>query len=454
MYKREGVNFKKFFNNDIIYTMINQLWRLVSGPMTLIMIPLFLSAEIQGYWYTFISISALAIFADLGFANIVLQFSAHEFAFLRFNEKGEVEGDAEHINKLASFFVFSLKWVMAMILIAFPLILSAGIFIFSEKHENINWFLPWILYLVGSTISFFNNMIISFLQGCNLVGKIQRISFIVSVFYNILIWGCLFFKLQLYSIAIGLIVSSLFINIILYKDFKVFIRQLLKVGRSSKYSWKKDFLNLLWKYAISFASGYFIFQIYTPLTFKYHGAVEAGKVGLSMSLWTAIFQISNIFVTVYTPKINMLVSKKDWKNLDDIFKKVLLISCFIFALGMISVVLILMILKGKVSIISRFLDLIPMITLGMCWLLQMGINTTAVYLRAHKEEPLVLISVISSIYILITTWLSAKYLSNNFFFIGFLSSYLFGVPVIGFIFFKKKKEWHNGKIVNDCNTNI
>ncbi len=60
------------------------LWRLFSGPALLILIPLYLSAEAQGYWYTFVSLAALAIFADMGFSTILLQFSAHEFPYLKF----------------------------------------------------------------------------------------------------------------------------------------------------------------------------------------------------------------------------------------------------------------------------------------------------------------------------------------------------------------------------------
>jgi hypothetical protein len=54
---------------DLFFTLINQLWRLISGPVTMLLIPLFLSPEQQGYWYIFGSISALSVFADLGFSN-------------------------------------------------------------------------------------------------------------------------------------------------------------------------------------------------------------------------------------------------------------------------------------------------------------------------------------------------------------------------------------------------
>ena len=80
------VRIKKFLSDkDLVNTAINQLYRLVSGPLMLLFIPLYLTQEEQGYWYTFSSVAALAVFADLGFSHIILQFSAYEFAFLKFN---------------------------------------------------------------------------------------------------------------------------------------------------------------------------------------------------------------------------------------------------------------------------------------------------------------------------------------------------------------------------------
>ena len=54
-----------FINNkgakDIFATLINQIWRLVSGPVIMLLIPLFLTETQQGYWFLFTSLSALSI---------------------------------------------------------------------------------------------------------------------------------------------------------------------------------------------------------------------------------------------------------------------------------------------------------------------------------------------------------------------------------------------------------
>lgn len=86
--------------------------------------------------------------------------------------------------------------------------------------------------------------------------------------------------------------------------------------------------------------------------------------------------------------------------------------------------------RDSFDIFDRLLDNLNFFTLGLCWLFQIIVNTLAVYLRANKNEPLTLISIISGLYTMISTYLLMKYVPVNFYFGGFLSSYIFGLPVI------------------------
>lgn len=438
--KKIITNILNSIDKDLIFTGINQLWRLISGPLTLIFITLFLSKELQGFWFTFISLSALSTFADLGFTNIVLQFSAHEFAYLNFGPKSIIEGDEDHLKKLASLLAFSLKWVALMLSIAFPIILLVGIIVFSKKTQDINWMYPWIIYLIGAAISFFANSILSFVEGCNSVAKVQNIRFKVSTINVLVMLILLYFGFNLYSLAISMLVSSLITFNFLFYEFRGFFKQLLNIAKSFKYSWKAEFFRLLWRYSITAIGGFYIFQIYTPLAFTYHGALEAGRVGLSISIWTAFFNISNVWLMSIYPKLNMYISKKKWDDLDKLFFKNLTLSICTFIIGAISI---LALFKVLVKITDRIMDPFAMICLGISWLLQVVVNGLALYLRAHKEEPLVHLSILDGIYILITTFLCAKILPPKYLFLGFLSSFIWVLPWLYNIFFSKRKLWHD-----------
>ena len=437
---------KKHIDADVIFTLLHHLWRLLSAPLILIFIPLYLNPQNQGFWFTFISLSALSVFADLGFTNIVLQFSAHEFSHLSFTDKYVLQGDQAYLERLSSLFLFIIKWAGLMIVLVFPTILIIGIVMFSSSSESTDWLLPWILYLVGSAISFFNNSLLSFIEGCDLVSRVQRIRFEIAVINTVLIIVLLYSGGNLYALATGMIVSSSYIFFHLIRTFGKLIKQLYQVAKTSDYSWKKEFFNLLWRYAISFVSGYFLFQIYTPLTFHYYNAIEAGKVGISISLWTALFTISSVWLVSRTPRINMHTAKGDWKSLDrDVLLNGLL-SSITFLFGFAFFFGTYLFLKNRIDIIntvlSRFMDLFPLLTLGIAWFFQVIVNTIALYLRPHKKEPLVIPSLVTSIYTAITTFFTVKYFPSDYLFIGFLSSYIIGIPWIIIILFKKRKEWH------------
>ncbi len=414
--------------------------------LTLILIPLLLSHEEQGYWFTMTSLAALIILADLGFTNIILQFTAHEFAYLHFNHYNQIVGEEKYLKRLATFFTFSLKWSFLLIIVSFPVILGLGLYLLSQKSTNVNWFLPWIIYVIGSILSFFNGVILSFIEGCDSVSAVQKIRLSISMFAAILMWLGLILGLRLFSLSISLLFSAFIGSFLIYGKFHNMINKLIVISKTYIYSWKTEFFPLIWKYAISWASGYFIFQIYTPLMFHYHGAVEAGKVGLSITLWTAVFSLANIWIYVIIPKLNIFVSKKDWQSLNTLFFKNLILSCFTFLIGMTTIFTLLYLLNGKIPVANRFINNISMFFLALAWFFQLIINSFAIYLRAHKEEPYVLPSFISAIYILITTFICIKYLSAQYFFLGYLSSYFWGFPWTLYIFVRKRKIWHTPEL--------
>ena len=427
---------KTILSHDFRHTAINQLWRLISGPTILILIPLYLSSEAQGYWFTFISLAALAVFADLGFTTIILQFSAHEFAYLHFDDNEKLVGDPENLNRLSSLFHFALQWGVKASIVAFPVIFLVGYFILDQKQTNCSWLAPWSIYGIASMIIFVNNIVLSFIEGCNSVGNIQKIRFFISVINSMLIAFGLFFGFQLFALACALFVSSCMGKIIIFKKYGTMLKQLYNIKIEDRYNWKSSILPLIGKYAISWMSGYFIFSIFTPLAFHYYGAEEAGKIGLSIALWTAIFSIANIWMTIIIPKINVLIARGDYITLNPIFYKHLKLSVVTFIVGIMTVFLLYFLLDGRFEIVKRFVSPLSLFLLAICWLLQIIVNSIASYMRAHKEEPLVIPSLISGIYIALTTWILAVSLSSEYFFLGFLSSYIWGAPWVWIIFRK------------------
>lgn len=427
-------------DRDVTHTALNQLYRLISGPLMLICIPLFLSAEEQGYWYTFTSVAALSIFADLGFTTIVLQFAAHEFAFLHYDENQKIDGDEFHLHKLADFFRFCMKWVSFTVSIVFTIIVVYGfVFISENKDLTVTWQIPWIIYSVFSAVYFIFNVVLSFFEGCNNVAKTQLTRFKVGVVASLTNIILLFLGAKLYALAMSMCFSTIVCCWIVCHEFGKNIKLLLSLSKCKTYSWSKEFFSLMWRYAISWSGGYFAMMIYTPLAFRYYGSVEAGRIGLSVAICTAMLSVANIFMTARLPILNGLVEQRDWVKAKNLFKSM---SCktigahLIFAIGFFALYYL---FYDKVALLRRLVVPTSMAILLACWFLQDIVNAIALYIRAHKIEPFWWMSVVSGVYIACSTFYVVTHFSAEYLFVGFLSSFVYGIPYFVWILYIQNK---------------
>jgi len=411
----------------------------------MLLIPIYLSPTQQGYWYLFGSISALSTLADLGFSNIILQYSAHEFAHLKFNSYGVLDGEDIHLKKIGSFFRFTLKWTSSICAIVFPIIYCVGIWFFNRDNVLSEYFIPWTIFSIGSLIIFFNNAILSFVEGMNKIEIIQYIRFYVAIINTFTVSLILVFNGGIYALAFAMLISASSIFIFIFGKFRLLLSQVLNVSKNFDYQWRKEILPLFSRYAFSFFSGYFIFQIYIPLMQYFHGPVESGKVGITLVLVMAIFSMSNIWIYTITPKMNMLVSKKNKIELDILFKKRILFASGTYVLISILIFVFSAIFKDFwifPKIISRFLPVQSILMLLLCYLCQLLINSWATYLRAHKKEPYMIPSLILAAWVGLSTVLIGKFFPPEYFFIGFLSSYVWWLPLAYFIYKRCQLKWY------------
>ncbi len=430
---------------DVVATGVTQLWRLAVGPLTLLFIPLFLGEKTQGLWYTFGSLSALSVFADLGFSSIVLQFSAPEFPGLSLEADGRVEGDPQRIERLGSLLRFVVKRTLAIAAIAFPVIVVAGFLVLARQVEEA-WLWSWALCVFASGLNFVIGFLMSFIQGCDQVRHVQRVLLVSSVLSTVMMLVLLFFRAGLLALGGALLVSVAVSGVLIQSRYGPFLSRLWRAGAPPGQRWTSDILRLLWRYAISFASGYLIFQLYTPLTLRFQGAEAAGRVGISVSLWSGLFAIANVWLTSVAPKMNMLIARQRWADLDALFRRRLAASLATFAALGLAVFGSFALFRGHWPlfdrIASRFGSLASMAFLAVGWLFQVLINGMATYLRAHKQEPFVWLSLAEGLYLAVATFLCARYLPGDLLFLGFVSASVWLVPWAAAVFRGKRKAWH------------
>lgn len=431
-----------FVNKDSISMLTNNLISLIKGPIVMLLIPMFLTEVEQGYWYTIGSLSALSTFADLGFGTLVGQFSAHEFSKLRFDKSLRYEGEKNDIERISSLYKYVLKWALCVCLVAYPLIMGVGIAVLNTHGDMSSWIIPWIIYMLAGGLSFIVRISLSFFEGCNLISKIQTNYCIGAIALTGVTIGMLIGKCGLYALAIPAVISFIINFILMFIVFRHAIIQLLKTKIVHNYHWGRNFLALIWRYAISWASGYFIFQIYTPLAFMVYDPVMAGKVGITMTLIQACFYIANTFNAMFIPKVNISIANREWGTAESLCKKGLLLSMPLYILGATIIMLALGLGQGKIALFDRFLPASIAVVLVVAWFFQMPINVIATYGRAHKQEPFLGMSVFNALFTMGSTVLIVFTLPINYLFMGFALSNIVSVFIFVAMYFKQKDKWH------------
>lgn len=415
--------------SSYVSTFLNFSWRLVSGPAVFIAISLWLNPIVQGYWFTFVSFAALCVFADLGFTTVVLQFSANRFSKLRFSRAGSLRGRLKDIEDSAVLFSFALKWIASVSALGFPIIWAVGFYFLSEREFSVDWKLPWLLYSFGSLLFLIANVVFAFLEGCDSVAKVQKYKMLASMASMAVTLSALLLGFNLYALVLGVVASSIASFALIWHGFKRPVAQLLRRKSRLPSEESKKIRHILGRYAISFASGYFVFQAFTPIAFHYYGPIEAGQVGLSLAIWMAILSVSNVWMVSVTPRFNIFAANGQLAELLELFKKNIWRSIATYVLGASVFVGLLAAFKSDFAIGDRLLDLSAQLQLALIFLSQVLIAGMATYVRAFLKEPFALMSLVSAVFINVCSIYIALNYSVDYLFAGMLLSCVVSVPL-------------------------
>lgn len=413
------------------------------------LIALCLTKDEQGYYYTFGSIVALQVFLELGLSGIITQFVAHEVVYLKLHDNQiEYSGSKEHLSRLSSILHFCLKVFGSLAALLFVALMISGFVFFSHfqnTEEEINWKLPWTILALATALLLLVNPILSFLEGLGKVKEVAQIRLIQQTVNLLTLATVLFCNGKLYALGCSALLSFIAIAFAILFTYK---KQLLvfifrHIGEERINYWKEIF-PYQWKIALSWLSGYFIFQLFNPILFATEGAKVAGQMGMVLQILNGISSISMSWINTKVPLLSSFIAQKMYNELDAIFNKTLKqLSCINLLCILLFVIAVFVLNKFQLPLAARFL---PPIYVGMLCIVTFAnqfVFSWATYLRCHKQEPFLLNSIIMGILCALSTILLGKYFGLMGITIGYsVLSLIIGLPW-GYMIFKNKKiEWH------------
>lgn len=315
-------------DKSIAYSSGANILRAITGLASIYFISLCLTGEEQGYYYTFGSILAIQVFFELGFTGIITQYVAHEQAHLIWSDDGlYLVGEEKYKSRLTHLLHFCVKWYSVIAILLFIVLTIVGYVFFSKysKDESVSWVLPWLFISLGTCLNLMISPLNSFVQGLGKVKEMSKIAFYIAFIAPAASWICLLLGFKLYVVGvISFLTAVLYIGYFYCTSLKTILYNIWKGQISERISYMQEIFPYQWKIALSWVSGYFIFQLFNPVLFATEGAKVAGQMGMTLQVFNAINSLSMNWITTKVPLFSRLIELKDYLSLDKIFNKTVL----------------------------------------------------------------------------------------------------------------------------------
>lgn len=433
-----------FASKAALYGVAIKVIQGVAGLVTAAFIVRFFTPDVQGYYYTFGNVLAIQIFLELGLSGVINTFAAHEWAKLSIAKDGSVQGDRMALSRLRSLTRKVALWYFVGGMLLFFLLAVIGSWFFGahDHASSVEWKNPWLAMCVLATLSFFMTPVWALLTGCGQLATLNAIKLMDVILRSAVLWVCMSAGASLWS-AVGALSTSIVVgSVFLLVRYHRFLASLLQADGESGIDWLKELAPLQLRIAVSWMCGYFIFSIFVPAMFHFHGAVDAGRMGMTWALVAGISGIASTWLQVQTPEFAMMVARKEYALLDAAALRTAVIGVSVFLTGSGTALGGLYLLQVHYpDIAQRFIPLGPVaVFLAAECLLQISV-VQATYLRAFKQEPFLILSVMGAIVIGVGTFLLTPGLGPYGPALSYLAGMAGGLTWGTFLFLRLRKQW-------------
>jgi len=432
----------------VFFTLLSKIVYASGGLISVIFISKYLNIVEQGYYYTFGSILSIQIFFELGLSGIITQFVAHEVALLEWNGLVNLKGSPEALSRLSSLLRLCVKWFSFLAVILFITLIFTGLFFFKKfggKENDVDWVKPWMIISFSTSCSFIFSPILAFLEGLGKVKNVAILRFVQQSIQISILFICLMLNFKIYSSPLAYLLSFLITPIYIYFSINFLIlKNIWHKIQSWTINYKAEIFPYQWRIALSWISGYFMYQLFNPVTFARDGAIVAGQMGITIIVLNGILSISLSWLNTKIPLFSTLIATKNYLELDSLFKKTITQTGFVSLMGVCCFILFVYILKVYHNpIANRFLPILPLSLLGISTFVNQFVSSLAIYLRCHKKEPFLWFSIILAT---LTTF-STLILGKLFGVLGITSGFCFLSVFVSLtwallIFKNKRQLWH------------
>jgi O-antigen/teichoic acid export membrane protein len=373
-------------------TSATQLMRFVTGPITMLLIIKYLTPTDQGFYYAFAGVAGIQVFLEAGFAVSIAQFTAKEFAGLRFTKSGFLTGKSENLSRLRSIYQKAFRYYSAM---AAVLTLGIGIggyvFFSSRPSEGVHWQIPWIVAAVCMGFQFLLTPFWAVLEGCNRVADVATYYFWMTLIgFTASALGFVITQsldVVIFTSVVSLLTSYVYI---FSKWLKLRSQVIRPFRKHQQVAWFKDVWGFQWRIAGTWTGRYFLEAGIPAIAFQFFGPIVAGQAGMSFQLSKMAGSIASSWTVTKIPFWGQLVAQDKRRELDTSWRSAGRMHLIVSFIGQASVLIALMIFAHFLpQYADRVFTPLTFAGLSIGWFLYSFWLISMHYVRAHRLEPFV-----------------------------------------------------------------
>lgn len=347
---------------------------------------------------------ALQIFFELGMSSVLIQVTSHEAAHLDLVNQSHIEASSQTSRRLSSLFHYLVKWYAAAGGLFLICVFTIGVIFFQRGSRELalgQWIGGWALSSMTTAAFMIFQALVSFLEGIGRISQAAKLRAVQGVVSVVTLFAAIQSGAGLYSPGIALVVGLLVgCGVLANGNWKVLASIWGEPKPDVEVNWTKEMWGFQWRIALSWMSGYLIYQFSTPVVFKLLGSVEAGRYGITQQVVNGISALSMAWTTTRQARWGKWIATGDRNQLNKDFRLTLirttgvnLLLALIFISGLVFV-------KAEFPQYAvRFAEMPVVAGLFFAGMLNQVIFTEAVYLRAHRTEPLLAPSIAGAVVI-------------------------------------------------------
>jgi len=429
----------------VLLLVLSRGWAFVGGPVTIVLLSWFLTPEEQGFYYTFGSLIALQSFLELSFSIVVLQFASHEWAHLTLDAHGRITGDETARSRLISIMRITARWY-AVVAVLFAVVVGiAGYTFLGQRGAAAGpWVGPWVVLVVVTAAQLWLMPFLSIVEGCGFVREINAARLAQAVGGSVAIWVVFMLGGGLWALPVSGAVTLAVSLALIFGRFGAFFAPMWREALSATLHWRREMWPMQWRLAGSGSVNYLALSTFVPIVFYFHGAAEAGRTGLTWQMASAAAAVSQAWLFPRVPAFGGLAARRAWAELDRLFFRTTGITAVMAALaGLAVLTFVVGAHAADVWIAERMLTPLATGMLVAAFFFVRISECESAYLHAHRQAPLLALSVVVSVSTaLLTLLLGARYGGTGAALAFLLANALILVPGETLLLRYLRRVWH------------